>query len=231
MLMMPTVVNAEGMLCKTIEECNSRRLATHDIFQKMYLNSEQLESGTVLIDQRFNHQIYILDLASKIDASKITWTQMTGKNGTTLSWSSVLPGKYSNCISFKDKNGLLAYESGRSLDVDTFFSRCRDDNQNDIYDDFSEQNLVIEDSDAIQACKLAGGRLPTLEDFKNFIENETFLNLPGTEGHWFWSSTVQLGHLNQAYYLNVSYDLFIVPHYWSNEDYYRNYISFVRCIK
>ncbi|MCC7460623.1 MAG: hypothetical protein IT286_04895 [Proteobacteria bacterium] len=127
-----------------------------------------------------------LQIQKPASGNKITWTK-----NKDLQWSSILPKKYANCISVKDKNGEpVADDNYRPGNV-----KCKED-QNGNYLRLSEDKLTIKDSDAVSACKALGGRLPTGKEFynhKNFLRTlpDTKNDLPAlsTEGLLWASST------------------------------------------
>lgn len=176
---MPTVVMAQ-ISCKTKETCETFRKIALQNLKNQNTSEEIYQKVKVEIDQGVNHQIFILNLQTDVP-----WLEIDGGDGFKTELSSVLPGRYPNCISIKNKDGKPIDESGTP--VQKGLVQCKKDS-NRIYS--VNDKLTVADSDAATACASVKGRLPTKAEFEKFRENESFLNLQTSEEDWFWVSSV-----------------------------------------
>ena len=126
-------------------------------------------------------------------------------------WSNVLPAIYANCISKKNAQGFP------QLDQDGFVDCKKDAHGNYLNasrygrDVFEAGTAVIQKSDATEACRAIGGKLPTKEDYERLGANH--VKLRGMNGH-FWTSSVHPDFQYHAFYflgdLGYIYDKLLI---------------------
>ncbi len=104
-------------------------------------------------------------------------------------WSGILPKSYPNCISKKDADGNPVMVSKNTV-------RCKT-NQNGHYlnaesgnQDIYVETTTVYKSDATEACRMIGGRLPTIMDFETIQTDPDYYSFTDKE-HYFISSSLR----------------------------------------
>jgi hypothetical protein len=138
---------------------------------------------------------------------KITKEEKTIKK---VEWSKILPERYANCISVKNKDGTpktikpgVIVKPGDEF----FFVECEDINPKDgIYDGISDDKKTVMDSDAVRACHNLGmtpsgkkWELAGEKEYIKFKDNDDFQSLAGTKDEKSWLSLISLSDPNFAY--------------------------------
>jgi hypothetical protein len=153
-------------------------------------------------------------------------------NGTL--WSDILPGTYADCISEKDSDGKIRTiidEPNRvacQATYDTFLD-------NYVNDGVNLESQTVYASDAIDACKLIGGTLPSDLDYL-FLRNlgDEYLKVPNIQSTDVWTTSSDPNQVGNSFLVSFSStapdgDGFYEHERSSSQD--SSIMSSVRCIK
>ena len=130
------------------------------------------------------------------------WPNKYVSNDGTI-WSNVLPGKYANCISEVDaqpSDGFTVCKAIRNSagEVERFLNAS-----NELGVDIYKAGLkIVEKSDASEACRVIGGKLPTRQNYINLGSEFVKLpgmQLPGIHENYFWTSSYTPNEINDPW--------------------------------
>lgn len=113
------------------------------------------------------------------------WTSHDG----TIVWSGNLEKSYANCISEKNRFGEPVFVSEFRVKCKKNVSGSYLNAERDGLDVYIE-TTTIKKSDATEACKKIGGKLPTIDDFEA-LQNDPDYDLFSDRNHYFISSSLR----------------------------------------